>query len=512
MPTPRFAVSARFALLTLCAALSVAFAAPAQRLALVPLDSRPVTRLLPVKIGQLTGARVSTPDVTLLGTAERGANQAGLRAWIRGQGGYALPETAGAAPTVSAARPAPIARPTRAGRVRARTARFRPRRAVFRPHTRPKSVPPSLPSPGTPRPGIGSAPWVADALVVSLDALAYGGLVQSRSNPLPAEEAVRNLSVVREWREKTGKPVYASITLPRAKDARYRERNYAVILEMLRWAREGVFEELRVTWDDAHEGSPALAEAAALQAIAPAKVLMYPGADEVLASLAVRAVAPAPKTLRVVYADPDAARDTAHYDGVPLQGTVAAHARANGFTLTPGDADLTLFVYNGGDPVAAARDIARLAARPLAVADLLQVNTAFAPLWQHLRQENVVPRLRALGAWGTPGNNVGSALSHAKMTLEADLDRDAARDLLAYEYANDVLFSSKVRAQLQREFRPDELSSARAQRRLYDIARDEVQPHFPEGTYEVTRSRLPWGRAFEWEAELTFYPDEHDKP
>lgn len=76
----RFAHPVRLALLIVLGAFGGALAAPVERLALVPLDSRPATRVLPVKIAQLTGVHVRTPDVSLLGTAEHGADQAALRA------------------------------------------------------------------------------------------------------------------------------------------------------------------------------------------------------------------------------------------------------------------------------------------------------------------------------------------------------------------------------------------------------------------------------------------------
>ncbi len=87
---------------------------------LLPLDSRPATRVLPALIADLRGGEAAVVPAALLGNATRGADPAALAAWLAAQ---------------------PTDRP----------------------------------------------------LVAALDALAYGGLVQSRTSPLSAEQALARL-------------------------------------------------------------------------------------------------------------------------------------------------------------------------------------------------------------------------------------------------------------------------------------------------------------------------------
>lgn len=409
--------------------LALLLAAQAGAQTLLPLDSRPATRVLPALIAGLRGGDVRVPPAELLGTAAWGADPAALTAWLEAQ---------------------------------------------------PTGVP----------------------LVVALDALAYGGLVQSRTSPLTAAQALARLEPLRTWTARTGSPVYAFITLPREPDATDRGRNLAVVRGVMRWAGEGVFRELHVTWDDALPGSPAPAEGAALAQEAPANVRVYPGADEVLSLLVARALAPAGRTVRVEYSDPVKAEGIIRYEGIPLTQSVLNHAEAGGFRVVEGDrADLTLYVYNGGDPRRAALRVSALLRRgPVAVADVAQVNLGNVRLWRDLATLRQHANLRSLAAWGTPGNNVGTALAHARLSLEgADPIRQDA--LLAREYANDVIYSAEVRAALRKAVPEAELNTPAGQARLLEIARESF-PLRVGLTYTLEDAALPWGRSFEWDFRL----------
>ena len=396
---------------------------------LIPLDSRPATRVLPALIAGLDGGEVRVPPADLLGNAQHGADPAALAAWLNAQ-------------------------PT------------------------------------------------DEPLIVALDTLAYGGLVQSRTSSLTVPEVLARLQPVRDWQARTGQPVYAFITLPRAPDATNRARNLAVVRAMLEWARDGVFKELHVTWDDALPGSPAPVEGAQLAQEAPANVRVYPGADEVLSMLVARALAPEERTVHIEYSDPAGARQVIKYEGIPLTQSAANHAQASSFrVVASGPADLTLFVYNGGDPRRAALRVSALLRRgPVAVADVAQVNLGNTRLWSDLATLRQHANLRALAAWGTPGNNLGTALAHARLALEgADPLRQDA--LLAREYANDVIYSAQVRAALRKALPEAELNTPAGQAKLLELAR----AYFPLRvglTYQLEDASLPWGRSFEWNFDL----------
>ncbi|AFZ65970.1 DUF4127 family protein [Deinococcus peraridilitoris] len=417
---------------------------------LLPLDSRPATSTLPSEIAALSGQYVSAPSPDLLGDATRGADPEALTRWLAAQ------------------------------------------------------------SPGT--------------LIISLDALAYGGLVQSRTSELSVEEVLARLQSVRAWYAR-GEKVYAFITLPREPDAINRARNYEVARRMIEWAREGVFAELHITWDDAKTGSPAPQEGARLRQDAPASVRVYPGADEVLASLAARALAPEGARLSVEYSNASQAARVAQYEGIALTESVRLHAEAAGWSVVPtveapiltpfggrgtrpgATSDLYLYVYNGGDTRAAALRISQLMrSGPVAVADVRSVNLGNFPMWSDLQTLNRPQDMASLAAWGTPGNNIGTALAHAKIYLS-----EAAREspdftvrqdaLLARQYANDVIFSAKVRAELRRAIPEANLVGPQVSEILTRLAR-EYFPVRMGRLYLLQEASLPWNRSFEWRFEL----------
>ncbi|MCD0171325.1 DUF4127 family protein [Deinococcus sp. 23YEL01] len=337
---------------------------------------------------------------------------------------------------------------------------------------------------------------------------AYGGLVQSRTSPLSAAQALARLEPLRTWTARTGQPVYAFITLPREPDATNRERNLAVTRTLLDWARAGSFAQLHVSWDDALPGSPAPAEGAALAKDAPANVLVYPGADEVLSMLTARALAPQPATVTFEYSDPAAARQVIRYEGIPLTQSAVNHAQASGFTVQEAGrpADLTVFVFNGGDPRRAAMRVSQLlAAGPVAVADVEKVNLGNSRLWRDLQTLRRTANLKALAAWGTPGNNLGAALAHAKVALAPGTDPVRQDALLAREYANDVIYSADLRAALRKAIPEAQLTAPGTQDTLLNLARDAF-PLRLGGTYTLQDATLPWGRSFEWDFTLTPQP------
>ena len=396
---------------------------------LIPLDSRPATRVLPALIAGLKGTP-SVPAAALLGTAGQGADPAALTNWLAQQ---------------------PTDKP----------------------------------------------------LIVALDALAYGGLVQSRNSPLTAAEAVTRLQPLRDWQKRSGQPVFAFITLPREPDATNRARNLEVVRQMITWAKDGVFKELHVAWDDALPGSPAPQEGAELAKDAPANVHVYPGADEVLSMLTARAIAPGAKKVKFVYSDPKKATEIMRYEGIPLMQSAENHALGSGFSVakegeTP---DLTLFVFNGGDPRRAAVQISGLQRKgPVAVADVAQVNLGNTRLWKDLSTLRQSANLLSLAAWGTPGNNLGTALAHAKVALDGvnPIKQDA---LLAREYANDVIYSAELRAALRKAIPEKDLNTPEAQQKLLSLARELFPPRMGD-TYTIADASLPWGRAFEWDFDL----------
>ncbi len=325
-----------------------------------------------------------------------------------------------------------------------------------------------------------------ERLVASLDALAYGGLLQSRHLPLAPGEALARLEPLLLWRAAHGGEHFLFAVVPRW-DATQRGRNLAVLETLAPWSTlPGV--HLEVVWDDALRGSPAPKEAQALPY--PSR----PGADEAGQVLLLRALRPGLR-VAVVYGEGVLGEGITPYEGIPLGETVArllrsAAAREVGLGEGP---DLVLYLHRGGDARRATLDLLRLMARhPVALADLSQVNRGDPGLMAYLEALGLYPRLAAYASFGTPANNLGAALAQGGLFLASPRERLARLAEAYFAYWWGEVGRPWVRARFLEPLPP----GAEAVARLW--------PNPELEGYRVVLGGLafPWGRAFEAEAYL----------
>jgi hypothetical protein len=249
----------------------------------------------------------------------------------------------------------------------------------------------------------------ADALVVSIDMLAYGGLVASRRYGVPLDEAKKRLEFFRWFKQKNPRvPVYVFSTIMRVAPtatsetrgyhgelARWaelkdrvqktndqklaaeldqinreldpkvvenylaaRKRNLQINLAMLDLVKSGVVDEMVLLQDDAREFGLHRQDQAALKAHLKQldlelRVPIYNGADEGSISLVSRAVLDKFRhklRVAVVYSSEKSREVIAPFEDHPLQYTVESQIRAaGGIPVSEYDkADYTLFVNAPG--------------------------------------------------------------------------------------------------------------------------------------------------------------------
>ncbi|MFN4072863.1 MAG: DUF4127 family protein [Thermus sp.] len=324
------------------------------------------------------------------------------------------------------------------------------------------------------------------ALVASLDALAYGGLLQSRHLALPAEDALARLGPLLSWKVRHGGDIFLFGVVPRW-DASQRQRNLAVLRALAPWpGLPGV--HLEAVWDDALRHSPAPQEA---------KTLPYPsrpGADEAGQVLLLRAHRLGLR-VAVVYEEEALAGRTTPYEGVPLRDTVAGvlqSALAQGVSLEEGP-DLVLYVYGGQNPRRVVQDLLRLMPRfPVALAELSRVNRGDPGLMAYLLGLGLYPRLASYASWGTPANNLGSALAQGGLFLG---DGEGRLRRLAEAYF--AYWWGEVGRPWVRAHFPEPLPQE-----AQGVAALWPYPELEGYRVELRSIRFPWGRAFEAEAQL----------
>ncbi len=316
-------------------------------------------------------------------------------------------------------------------------------------------------------------------LVASLDALAYGGLLQSRHLPLPPEDALARLTPLLAWRVRYGGDLFLFGVLPRW-DASQRVRNLQVLRALAPWAGlSGVY--LEAVWDDALKDSPAPKEAASLPY--PTR----PGADEAGQVLLLRALWPGLR-VQVVYEDPGLPDRRTPYEALPLKETVDRVLKSASALEPLERPDLVLYVYGGLDPRRAALDLmALMREHRVALADLSRVNRGDARLMDRLLGLGLYARLAAYASWGTPANNLGSALAQGGLFRgEARLNR-LAEAYLQYWWGE--VGRPWVRARFLEPL-PEEASRVRQEFERVEL---DGRRLLLEGV------RFPWKRSFEAE-------------
>ena len=435
----------------------------------------------------------------------------------------------------------------------------------------------------------------AAGLVISIDMLVYGGLVPSRFIDDAAARLLERLALLRTLKQRTTAPIYAfaatmrisnnnvadeekpywrthggqfwawsfhsdrhaltqdshsadaakaaEAAIPEALRADYlatRARNFSINRALLALVAEGVIARLVLPQDDTAAYGFNIAERRALQAEVAAlglhdRVLIYPGADEVMHTLCAHLVAglrgDAPLRLALSFCDP------AHIDGLsaryedrPLLESLASQLSAVGaVAVGPVEphgkpADVLLALHSSGaaqgdwamrlalptptDANAVATWVAALHQSaadglPLAVVDLAYANGGDPVLIDALSAEGLLPRLAGYAGWNTASNSLGGLLAQLVLARGA-WQRPAHRLNTALRLAEDFLYQAQLRQTLrdgldEAALTADELAAAA--RALVVPATDHwlAALGLPG---RVARCHLPWDRTFEIGLEL----------
>ncbi len=254
-----------------------------------------------------------------------------------------------------------------------------------------------------------------DAAILSLDMLAYGGLIASRSTAAPVETALDRLTVLPALRDHLGDAsIFAfnvimrlSITADSPETAQYwemmreftelryqvdelgradladrvqslqrsipgevidsfeaaRRRNHTVNLQATEYAASGALDFLALTQEDAAEFGPHLPEQARLRDFITGhemedRAVIYPGADEAGAVLVARFINQhmlRTPSVRVIYSSEEGADRIATFEDRPVRETVEAQIRAVGAHICDDDdrPDLNFLVATPAEGVRA---------------------------------------------------------------------------------------------------------------------------------------------------------------
>ncbi|MBA2356773.1 MAG: DUF4127 family protein [Acidobacteria bacterium] len=379
-----------------------------------------------------------------------------------------------------------------------------------------------------------------DALIVSIDMVAYGGLVASRVHDVNRATALARIDVIREIRAaRPTLPIYGFSVLMRlaptadGRNEAYREqlarwaelaggsrsaaeseelqalvreippvalddyrrarrRNRAVNLASVGLVEQAVIDYLVVSQDDArprgvHLADRALVTRRARGGRATSRIGIQPGADEVAMILLARAVLRRhglQPSVRAIWSTDQARLMVAPFEDRPLHETVRFQVEASGARPVERGgptADLDLYVFaSRHDPGVPERFAATVAQQVAAgaraiVADVDpkgDVQGASVAFTEALLAAGIFPKLYGYASWNTAGNTIGTAIPHgllawAGATLASRCSSpawtalaDAQVTFLLHRLLNDFAYQGVLRPSLNADLRASDRNPA----------------------------------------------------
>lgn len=381
-----------------------------------------------------------------------------------------------------------------------------------------------------------------DAIILSLDTLAYGGLIPSRRCPDSFEQIKKRIERLKNIILKKHARIYAFSSIMRISNnnineeekeywthwgkkifnysycmhkfgtvckkevpdevledyMQTRKRNFEINKIYLEWQKQGIFDTLVFSKDDCAEYGFNVQEAKELERLGG---FVKTGADEIPLSLLARAVEGGVK-VAPVFLEPDQSHLISNYEDVSIEQCVKGQTELAGCRLTGvEDADILLYVNNfrnhQGEIVMGVdtemfSGIWQKPEKPYMIADVRFANGADNNFVNELFKNNLDENFFGYSAWNTSANTLGSLICAAKIKYLAKKYNDAAfKKLQTIRFLDDWAYQANVR-QLRPEF------SA-----VKDLMRDFEKIVFEKtGTDVVTCYKFPWNRLFEVEVEL----------
>ena len=379
-----------------------------------------------------------------------------------------------------------------------------------------------------------------DAIVLSLDTVAYGGLISSRRCSNSFEEIKEKIEKLKEILSEKNAKIYAFSSIMRISNnnineeekdywAQYgkkifnysycidkfgtmckkeipdeiledylqtRNRNFEINKIYLEWQKEGFFETLVFSKDDCAEYGFNVQEAKALEKLGG---FVKTGADEIPLSLLSRAIQGEIK-IAPIFLEPEYKNLISNYEDISIEKSVLGQIDLAGCKVTDIDsADILLFINNfidhQGEIVMQVntepfKGIWQTPSKPYMIADVRFANGADNNLVKQF--EEFDNNFYGYSAWNTSANTLGSLICGAKIKFLAQkYNQDAFDKLQTTRLLDDWAYQANVRQtkpnlqQLKSEMQKFENKVARLTNKEYNI-----------------NYKFPWNRLFEVEIEF----------
>lgn len=312
-----------------------------------------------------------------------------------------------------------------------------------------------------------------DAAIISLDMLAYGGLVASRVHETPLETALKRLTILKNIRKKAPQlKIYGSSVIMRlaptadGKNEAYREklarwadfspypehktrveelekeipttallnyknarkRNWTLNMAAVQLVKDKIIDFLILSQDDAKPKGVHIKDRETLiQAIDSLnlknQIAVQPGADEVSMLLLARALSDKyhyhPR-IKAIYSSDSMARQAMPFEDRPLSQTVSFHIKAIGAeeVTEVSKADILFYVFTSRFEKGRANsflDEIQHCSKPFIIADIDpkgDVQGGDIDFTEGGKARGLFNKIYGYASWNTAGNAIGTALPH----------------------------------------------------------------------------------------------------
>lgn len=384
-----------------------------------------------------------------------------------------------------------------------------------------------------------------DALVISLDTAAYGGLISSRRCSDSFEEIREKIEKLKEILKEKNAKIYAFSSIMRIsnnnineEEKKYwnlwgkkifeysfnfcknngenppqtdipqkiltdylntRKRNFEINKIYLEWQKEGLFDTLVFSKDDCAEFGFNVREAQELENLGG---FVKTGADEIPLTLLARAIQGKIK-IAPIFTEASQKNLISNYEDVSIEKSVTGQIELAGCEVSElQNADMLLYVNNFKNhqgeivmkrPTEPFSDVWNIPQKPYMVADVRFANGADNSLVNKLFEKGFDENFYGYSAWNTSANSLGSLICGAKVKFLAKKYNDKEfKKLEIVRFLDDWAYQANVRQALSK---PDttELTT-----KMNPFEKEVAKVLKTE--FEVKYS-FPWKRLFEVEVE-----------
>lgn len=380
-----------------------------------------------------------------------------------------------------------------------------------------------------------------DAIILSLDTVAYGGLISSRRSNDSFEKIKERIEKLKEILKDKHAEIYAFSSIMRIsnnnineEEKEYwnkwgkkifnysfcmdkfgticknevpeeilndylstRKRNFEINKIYLEWQKEKIFNTLIFSKDDCAEYGFNVQEARELEKLGG---FVKTGADEIPLTLLARSIKGKLK-VAPIFLEPDCKDLISNYEDVSIEKSVKGQLNLAGCDICePCDADILLYVNNFKDkqgeivmkiPTETFSGEFKTPDKNFMIADVRFANGADNAFVKKLFENELNENFYGYSAWNTSANSLGSLICGAKVKYFAEsFDRSAFQKLQTVRFLDDWAYQANARQNLKS---PDVDKITAEMRHYENVVFDKLK-----AKYKIDY-KFPWNRLFEVE-------------